>query len=107
MPTPRPFASSVSICISNVKLSSTLICTSLKTVALSLSAPVVSDITTESAVVTTKITGNSSDLKKAIDIFKSISDYSDAGHRANELQTKYEEMLQYEKEQARLAFYND
>ena len=33
-------------------------------VALSLSAPVVSDITTESAVVTTKITGNSSDLKK-------------------------------------------
>ena len=34
------------------------------TVKVSLSTPVVSEITTESAVITTNITGNSADLKK-------------------------------------------
>ena len=39
-------------------------------------------------------------IMEGINIFKSISDYKDSEKRAESLQTKYEEVLQYEKEQA-------
>lgn len=42
-------------------------------------------------------------LKQAIDTFNSLGHYKDARQRANALKPKYEEMLQYEKEQAVLA----
>lgn len=43
---------------------------------------------------------NSSDLKRAIDAFNSLGHFQDARQRAQALRPKYEEMLQYEKEQA-------
>ena len=40
------------------------------------------------------------DLSRAINLFSSIRDYSDAKKRAEELRPRYEELLQLEKEQA-------
>ncbi len=46
---------------------------------------------------------NSADLRRAIDAFNSLGNYRDARQRANALKHKFDEILQYEKEQAILA----